>query len=276
MSWMMDEYETIARMRVPDVITGKSVSSGGSLGRAEATGYGVVICIREAFKRMGEDLAGKTAAIQGSGMVAKYACEKFTELGGKVVCVSCWDNNTKKAFTYTYEPGIDAQALIDIVDEIGTVDPIKAEALGWKQEEGEKWIEKDVDVLMPCAIENSIRGDNAGLISPQVKIIAEGANGPTTQEADEIIKEKGIYVIPDFLANAGGVMVSYFEQVQNKMMFYWSREEVLEKQDTKMTSSFHSVADLSDEKKLFMRDAAYHISISRVAQSVRDRGWIKE
>jgi len=146
--------------------------------------------------------------------------------------------------------------------------------LGYEILGGDIWIEQDVDILIPAALENQVRGDNAQKISKKVKVLAEGANGPTTPEADKILQEKGIFVIPDFLANAGGVTCSYFEQVQCNMNYYWEKEEVLTKLDSKMTAAFHAVSDLASKRKMFMRDAAYVISINRVAQACRDRGWV--
>ena len=139
---------------------------------------------------------------------------------------------------------------------------------------GGAWIEQDVDILIPAALENQVTGDNVGKIAPRVKVIAEGANGPVTPEADKVIKQKGIFVIPDFLANAGGVTCSYFEQVQCNMNYYWTQAETLQKLDEKMTAAFHAVAELAKKRKLYMRDAAYVISVSRVAKACRDRGWV--
>jgi glutamate dehydrogenase (NAD(P)+) len=139
---------------------------------------------------------------------------------------------------------------------------------------GDAWLEQDVDILIPAALENQITGESARKIRPGVKIIAEGANGPTTPEADAVIKERGIFIIPDFLANAGGVTCSYFEQVQSNMNFYWEKEEVLARVDEKMTAAFHAVHELARKNKFFMRDAAYVIAINRVAQACKDRGWV--
>ncbi len=139
---------------------------------------------------------------------------------------------------------------------------------------GDAWLEQEVDILMPCAIEHQITGENVHKISKQVKIIAEGANGPTTPDADKFLESKNVFVIPDFLANAGGVTCSYFEQVQSNMNYFWEKNEVLDRLDIKMTSAFNAVYELSRKRKLFMRDAAYVIAISRVAQACKDRGWV--
>jgi len=278
MLWIMDEYETIARCRKPGFVTGKMVGVGGSLGRTEATGYGVVYCIREALKRLGIDFREATASIQGAGNVARYACEKFVQYGGKVAAISCWDPASKKSYTYSSEKGIDPKDLLapGTVDRYGTVDPEKAKSFGWKQEEGDAWLKKEVTVLIPAALGQAVTKDNVNQIDfNSVKLYAEAANTPTTLEADEVIKEKGVYVIPDFLCNAGGVTVSYFEQVQNNMNYYWSKEEVFEKLDRIMTNAFNAVADLALEKNCYTRDAAYLIAIQRVARAVEGRGWVK-
>jgi len=161
-----------------------------------------------------------------------------------------------------------------ITDQYGGIDKDKAKEAGYEIESGEAWISKDVDVLIPSALEGQINGESVKLISDRVKIIAEGANGPTTPEADEVFKERGVFVIPDFLCNAGGVTVSYFEGVQNDMNFYWSEEEVFERLDTKMTRAFKSVLDVSEREKAFMRDAAYMVAIGRVVEAMQLRGWL--
>ena len=154
------------------------------------------------------------------------------------------------------------------------VDKAKAKELGYEVLPSDAWLEQAVDILVPAALENQVRGDNAPKIAGSVKLVAEGANGPTTPEADAILQQKGIFVIPDFLANAGGVTCSYFEQVQSNMNYFWEKDEVLAKLDVKMTAAFHAVSDLARKKKLYMRDAAYVIAINRVAQACRDRGWV--
>jgi glutamate dehydrogenase len=275
MIWMLDEFETIkGHSHHPGFITGKPVGMGGSLGRKEATGYGVVYTIREALKGLGMKPEGTTAAVQGFGNVAQYSIELLTKLGGKVVAVSSWDAADQKAYTFRRSSGVIFDELLGITDKFGTIDKTRAKDLGFEQLGGDAWLEQDVDILIPAALENQIRGDNAGKIGQKVRIIAEGANGPTTPEADEILKSRGIYVIPDFLANAGGVTCSYFEQVQSNMNYFWDRDEVLTKLDQKMTSAFHAVHDVATRQKLFMRDAAYVVAINRVASACRDRGWV--
>jgi len=273
MLWMLDEFEVINGGKYPGFITGKPVGAGGSLGRTEATGYGVVYTIREALKLKGIDIAKTTAAVQGFGNVAQYAIKLFKELGGKVVCASSWDQEDQTSYTFRKLSGVDADELLSITDRFGGIDKDKAKGLGYEVLPGGAWIEQDVDILIPAALENQITGETVLKIKPGVKVIAEGANGPTTPEADKVIQERGIYVIPDFLANAGGVTCSYFEQVQCNMNYFWEKDEVLQKLDTKMTSAFHAVAELAKKRDLYMRDAAYVIAVSRVAKACKDRGW---
>jgi glutamate dehydrogenase (NAD(P)+) len=275
MGWMMDEYSKLRGEYVPGVITGKPLGGGGSEGRTAATGFGVVVTIREAMRYLGINPRGKTASIQGFGNVAQYAAGTFIEmLGGKVICVSCWDRKDKTAYTFTREDGLDPQFLQSITDQYGTIDKDKATKAGYRIEDGEAWRSKNVDVLIPAAVEGVVTGENVSQVSDQVKILAEGANGPTTLEADAVLKERGVFVIPDFLCNAGGVTCSYFEQVQNDMNYYWSEQEVLEKLDAKMTGAFRAVLDMHLKKNLYMRDAAYWVAIARVEKAMRLRGWI--
>jgi len=274
MLWMLDEFETITGAKYPGFITGKPVGMGGSLGRTEATGYGLVFTLREALKEMKIPVETTCAAVQGFGNVAQYAIQLYTQLGGKVVCVSCWDQNDRASYTYSKKSGISLDELLAITDRFGGIDKAKAEALGYERLPAEAWIEQDADILIPAAIENQINAETVNKIKPRVKIIAEGANGPTTPEADAVIKKRGIFVIPDFLANAGGVTCSYFEQVQGNQNYFWTRDEVLSKLDEKMTSAFLAVSELARTKKLYMRDAAYVIAVSRVANACKDRGWV--
>jgi glutamate dehydrogenase (NAD(P)+) len=170
--------------------------------------------------------------------------------------------------------GIDLQALLKITDRFGGIDKTQAKALGYEILPGDAWIEQEVDILIPAALENQITADNVGRMSPRVKLIAEGANGPTTPDADQVIAQRKIFMIPDFLANAGGVTCSYFEQVQSNMNYFWEKDEVLGKLDLKMTSAFQSVSELARKRNIYMRDAAYFIAVNRVAQACRDRGWV--
>ena len=274
MLWMLDEYEKIHGGHFPGFITGKPVGMGGSLGRTEATGFGVVYTIREALKLLGLDPANTTASVQGFGNVAQYAIRLYQSLGGSVTCCSSWDHADQVSYAFRKQDGIDIDELVGIADRFGGIDKAKAKELGYEVLPGDAWLEEPVDILIPAALENQVRGDNVEQIAPTVKLIAEGANGPTTPEADQVIHRRGIYMIPDFLANAGGVTCSYFEQVQSNLNFYWEKPEVLGKLDAAMTSAFKAVSELAEKRRLYMRDAAYVISINRVAQACHDRGWV--
>jgi len=274
MLWMLDEFEMITGQKMPGFITGKPVGMGGSLGRNEATGYGVIITVREALKEMNINPENTTASFQGFGNVSQFAIELFHQMGGKVICVSSWDQKDQKSYSLRKKDGVDLKKLLSITDSFGGINKWKAQELGYEMLPGEAWLEQEVDILVPAALENQITAENAGKINKKVKIIAEGANGPTTPGADKIIKEKNIYNIPDFLANAGGVTCSYFEQVQSNMNYFWTKDEVFGKLDQKMTAAYISVSDFAQKNKLYMRDAAYLISVDKVAQACRDRGWV--
>jgi len=274
MLWMLDEYETILGGRYPGFITGKPVGMGGSLGRTEATGFGLVFVMREALKELGLKPEATTASVQGFGNVARYAVQLYQRLGGKVLTVACWDQGDQASYTYRKKTGIDLEELVGITDRFGGIDKAKARDLGYEQLPGDAWLEQEVDILIPAALENQIHAGNVEKISKKVKLVAEGANGPTAPEADQTFAKRGVFLIPDFLANAGGVTCSYFEQVQCNMNYFWEKDEVLGKLDTKMTSAFLAVSELSRRKKLYMRDAAYVIAINRVAQACQERGWV--
>ncbi|MDH7515400.1 MAG: Glu/Leu/Phe/Val dehydrogenase [Bacteroidota bacterium] len=274
MLWMLDEYERITGRKAPGFITGKPVSMGGSLGRTEATGYGVIYILREAVREAGGSLAGVSASVQGFGNVAQHAIELLTSYGGKVTAVACWDQREQRAFTYRKREGIDLPALRSITNSYGEIDRSRADELGLDVLDGDDWLKQDVDVLIPAALENQIHAENVRSINPRVRFIVEGANGPTTPEADEYLRETGVQLIPDFLANAGGVTCSYFEQVQSNMNYYWTRDEVLSKLDTKMTEAYYAVSELAQKRSIPMREAATMIAVSRVAEACKLRGWV--
>jgi glutamate dehydrogenase len=275
MGWMMDEYSKLVGQYTPGVITGKPVGGGGSLGRTEATGYGVIYTVREAMKHLKMEPSKSVAAVQGFGNVSQYAAIGFIELlGGKVMCVSYWDREDRASYTVSKADGINPRYLQSITDIYGSIDKNKAIKEGYKIEPGEDWIDKDVDVLIPAALEGQVTAETVKRVSDRVRLVAEGANGPTTPEADEVFKRNGVFVIPDFLCNAGGVTTSYFESVQNDMNYYWTKDEVLQRLDTKMTQAFNSVLEMSESQKVFMRDAAYMVAIDRVVKAMELRGWV--
>ncbi|SMC23931.1 glutamate dehydrogenase (NAD/NADP) [Desulfacinum hydrothermale DSM 13146] len=263
MAWMMDEYEMIMGEHHPGVITGKPVPIGGSKGRNDATARGGIYVTREAARAYGIELDGHTMAVQGFGNAGQFAALLGEQLLGlKLVAAS-----DSKGGVYNPK-GIDARALVDYKLQNGSLqgfpdtEPISNEDL----------LELDVTVLFPAALENVITEKNASKIRAQM--ICELANGPTTPDADDILFDKGVIVLPDFLANAGGVTVSYFEQVQNTYNFYWELKEVHWRLDEKMTRAFRSVYDMGIREKIHLREAAYLVSVARVAEACKLRGWV--
>ncbi|MCB2229480.1 Glu/Leu/Phe/Val dehydrogenase [bacterium] len=274
MLWMLDEYEKISGEKAPGFITGKPVGMGGSLGRTEATGFGVIFTVREALKELGIRPSDTTASVQGFGNVSQYAIRLLTQIGGTVICVSCWDQKDQTSYAFRKKTGLDLDELLGITDRFGGIDKGKAKDLGYEVLPGDEWISQEVDILIPAALEHQVTGDTVKKISPKVRIIAEGANGPTTPEADQILFDRNVFVIPDLLCNAGGVTCSYFEQVQSNMNYFWEKDEVLGKLDVKMTTAYLAVSDLAQRRKQNMRNAAYLIAVDRVARACRDRGWV--
>ncbi|KPK02662.1 MAG: glutamate dehydrogenase [Gemmatimonas sp. SG8_28] len=274
MLWMLDEFEAIHGSKQPGFITGKPVGVGGSQGRTEATGFGLVFTLREALKELNIRPGDTTASVEGFGNVAQYAIRLYHQIGGRTTCVSCWDQDDQTSYAFRRRDGIDLDELLGITDRYGGIDKAKAQDLGYEVLPGSAWLEQDVDILVPAALENEINEDNVHRISKQVRIVAEGANGPTTPGADSVLQERGIFLIPDLLANAGGVTCSYFEQVQSNSNYYWDKGEVLSKLDVKMTSAFVAVSELARKRSLFMRQSAYVIAVDRVARACRDRGWL--
>jgi len=263
MAWMMDEYEKLTGHSAPGVITGKPLPLGGSAGRGDATARGGIYAVREAAKVLGLELKGAACAIQGYGNAGQFAHKLATEiLGLKVVAVSDSKGGIYKA------DGLLFDEVVKFKRENGTVVGFP----GAEKIANPELLELDVTVLFPAALENVITEDNADRI--KAKIVAELANGPTTPEADVILHQKGVYVIPDFLCNAGGVTVSYFEQVQNAYNFYWSEEEVHKLLDERMTRAFHAVHEAAQEYGVHNRLGAYAVAVARVAEAMRLRGWV--
>ncbi|MCO5189763.1 MAG: Glu/Leu/Phe/Val dehydrogenase [Anaerolineae bacterium] len=263
MAWMIDEYETLMGFREPGVITGKPVPLGGSAGRTPATAMGGIYAIREAANMLDMNLEGATCAVQGFGNVGSYAVKLAAEiLGMTVIAVSDEFGGIEK------RSGIDYHELSQHQRRTGGI----AGFPGSHPINNDDLLTLDVDVLIPAAIENQITSANAAQI--RAKIVAEMANGPTTPEADAIMGENGIFIIPDFLCNAGGVIVSYFEMVQNSYQFYWSEYHVNEELDRKMTAAFDAVYKMYLQRGVSMRVAAYLVAVQRVAEAVRLRGWV--
>ena len=262
MAWMLDEFETIVGRSHPAVITGKPLPLGGSAGRSDATARGGVYTVREACKALDIDPAG-SYAVQGFGNAGQYAALLHQEIlgGGKLVAVSDTSGGI-------YNPdGMDPREIVDFKLSTGKVSGFP----GTTPIENEALLELDVNVLYPSAMENVITAENAGRI--KAKISCELANGPTTPEADEILFRNGVHVIPDFLANAGGVTVSYFEQVQGTYHYFWPLEEIHQKLDAHMTRAYREVRVMQQDQNVHPRLAAYLVAVSRVAEAARLRGW---
>ncbi len=263
MAWMMDEYSFLRGHNVPGVITGKPIPLGGSKGRGDATARGGMYTIREAGETLGIDLNGATAAIQGYGNAGSFGHSLGEELLGlKVVAVS-----DSSGAIYNQD-GLASEAVKAHKMDTGAV----ADFPGAKNITNDELLELDVTVLIPAALENQLTGANAGNV--KAKIVAEFANGPTTPEADDILYDNGVYVIPDFLCNAGGVTVSYFEQVQNAYDYYWEEDTVYERLDKKMTAAFHAVHETADRYGVKNRMGAYVVAVARVAEVCKLRGWV--
>ncbi|MBI2974778.1 MAG: Glu/Leu/Phe/Val dehydrogenase [Deltaproteobacteria bacterium] len=264
MAWMMDEFNWINTRFEPGMITGKPVAIGGSLGRNDATARGGIYTVREAAKLLGIDPSKTTYAIQGFGNAGQYAATLMKEVLGSSKLIAASDS---RSGIYN-ENGIDPHQLVKFKLETGKVEGFP----GSKTITNEELLELKVDILFPSALENVITAKNAGKI--RAKISAELANGPTTPEADEILYKNGVFVIPDFLCNAGGVTVSYFEMVQNSYNHYWELDEVQKKLDAKMTKAFHDVYNMHKNRKVNMRVAAYLVAVQRVAEVMKLRGWV--
>jgi glutamate dehydrogenase (NAD(P)+) len=260
MAWVMDTYSMHVGYTATAVVTGKPIVMGGSLGRREATGRGVMITTREAARHLGIDIKGATVAVQGFGNVGSVSADLLNRIGAKIVAVTDWKGGVYNA------AGLDVGKLIAWVSEHTTVAGFPgAEPLGT-----DKLFDLDVDILIPAALENQITKDNAPRI--KAKIIAEGANGPTTPEAHKHLYDRGVFVIPDILANAGGVTTSYFEWVQDRHGYFWEESEVNERLERKMQVAFDTVLGTSIKYNTDMRTAAYIVAINRVAQVTKMRG----
>jgi len=263
MAWMMDEYSKIAGKNQFGVITGKPIPLGGSLGRGDATARGGIYVLREAANENDVDLRHATVAIQGYGNAGFHAANiVHHEFGSKVVAVS-----DSKGGIY-YQRGLEPEAVRRYKAENGSVVGFP----GADEISNEDLLELEVDVLLPAALENVIRGENAEKLN--CKILGELANGPTTPEADDILHEKGVHVLPDFLCNAGGVTVSYFEMAQNFYMYYWTLEEVHHRLDSIMTAAYRNVILAANKHKVNMRQAAYVVAVERVVEAMKLRGWV--
>lgn len=262
MSWMVDEYNKLTGVSAIGTLTGKPVEFGGSLGRNEATGYGVAVTIREAAKKMGIDMKHANVAVQGFGNVGAFTVKNIQKLGGKVVALAEWCKEVG-AYAIFKEDGLDFQDMWDYRAEKGNL----VDFPGAKMISMDEFWSSQVDVVVPAALENAITAEVAEKI--QAKLVCEAANGPTTPEGDEVLNRKGIVLTPDILTNAGGVTVSYFEWVQNLYGYYWSEAEVEQKEDEAMVKAFEALWAIKEEYGVTMRESAYMNSVKKVATAMK-------
>ncbi|MFC0188513.1 Glu/Leu/Phe/Val dehydrogenase [Fictibacillus aquaticus] len=261
MAWMMDEYSRIREFDSPGFITGKPLVLGGSHGRETATAKGVTICIREAAAKRGFNLVGARVVVQGFGNAGSFLAKFMHDAGAKIIGIS-------DAYGALHDPeGLDIDYLLERRDSFGTVTKLFKDTITNKE-----LLELDCDILVPAAIENQITEKNAHNI--KASIVVEAANGPTTLEATKILTERGVLLVPDVLASAGGVTVSYFEWVQNNQGYYWTEEEVEAKLEQVMVKSFETVYTTSMNRKVNMRLAAYMVGVRKMAEASRFRGWV--
>lgn len=261
MAWMMDEYSRIREFDSPGFITGKPVVLGGSLGRDTSTARGVAICIREAARVGGIELQGCRVVVQGFGNAGSYLAKFMHDTGARVIGIS-------DAYGALHdEAGLDIESLLERRDSFGTVTKLFKNTIS-----NQELLELDCDILVPAAIENQITLANAENV--RARIVVEAANGPTTMEATRILTERGILLVPDVLGNAGGVIVSYFEWVQNNQGYYWTEEEVATRLEDLMVRSFETVYRTAAARKIDMRLAAYMVGIRRMAEAIELRGWV--
>ncbi|QBP40578.1 MULTISPECIES: Glu/Leu/Phe/Val family dehydrogenase [Paenisporosarcina] len=261
MAWMMDEYSRIDEFNSPGFITGKPIVLGGSQGRERATAQGVTICVEEAAKKRGLVMKDLRIVIQGFGNAGSFLAKFMSDAGAKVIGIS-------DAYGALHDPnGLDIDYLLDRRDSFGTVTKLFENTIS-----NQELLELDCDILVPAAIENQITSENAHKI--KASIVVEAANGPTTTEATQILTDRGILLIPDVLASAGGVTVSYFEWVQNNQGYYWSEEEVNEKLYKKMVSAFENIYNVATTRNINMRLAAYMVGVRKTAEAARFRGWV--
>ncbi|XXM70539.1 Glu/Leu/Phe/Val family dehydrogenase [Lysinibacillus sphaericus] len=261
MAWMMDEYSRLRENDSPGFITGKPIVLGGSQGREKATAQGVTICIEQAAKKRGIEIKGARVVIQGFGNAGSFLAKFMHDAGAKVIAIS-------DAHGALHDPaGLDIDYLLDRRDSFGTVTTLFENTISNKE-----LLELECDILVPAAISNQITEKNAHDI--KASIVVEAANGPTTLEATRILSERGILLVPDVLASAGGVTVSYFEWVQNNQGYYWSEDEVNEKLEAKLVDAFNNVYETSQNRRVNMRLAAYMVGARKMAEASRFRGWV--
>jgi glutamate dehydrogenase (NAD(P)+) len=233
-----------------------------------------MIAVREALREMEIKPSETTASFQGFGNVGQYAVQLYRRMGGVVKCVSSWNQTDHTSYAFVKKQGIDPDELTTITNPFGEINKSQAIRLGYECLPGEAWIEQNVEILVPAALENQITLENVDQVHGSVTIIAEGADGATNPQAEEILVQRGVKVIPDILANAGGVVCSYFEQAQSNMNYYWKRDEVLGKLDVHLTSTYVDLSNFARSRRISLRDAVYLIAVDRVVRASYDRGWV--
>lgn len=267
MAWMVDEYCKLTGKSEIGVFTGKPVEFGGSQGRNEATGFGVAVIAREAAAKLGIDLKGARVAVQGFGNVGRYTVKNLIKLGAKVVAIGEWEPKNGTYAVYN-EDGLDFDQMFDYMGKNKNL----VDLPGAKMLSLDDFWSLDVDIVVPAALENAIDEKEANAIKS--KLVVEAANGPITPAGDKVLADRGVTVTPDILSNAGGVTVSYFEWVQNLYGYYWSEKEVEDKEEEAMVNAFNDIWALKEEYDVPMRKASYMISVKKVADVMKLRGWI--
>jgi glutamate dehydrogenase (NAD(P)+) len=274
LQWALDEHERLLGAHAPGAFAGKSLALGGSRGHAEATGYGLVYLIREALREQGLRLDAARASVQGFGTVARHAIALFTQLGGTVSCVASWDQAAGCARAFTKAGGIQLAELTPIADRYGGIDPAAAAARGYAVLPGEDWLAQEVEILIPAALEGQIGPAAVARLHPALRLVAEGANGALEAGAAEALRARGVVELPELLAGAGGMLCSYFEQVQGETNYPWELDEVLGRLDLKLIEAYQGIQTLAARQELSLREAALLLAVGRVASAAHSRGWI--
>lgn len=274
LQWALDEHERLVGRHEPGAFSGKGLGLGGSRGHAEATGYGLVYVLREALRDAGLSPGAVRASVQGFGSVARHAIALFAQLGGTVSCVASWDQAAGCARAYTKPGGVQLAELAPIADRYGGIDPQAAAARGYAVLPGEAWLEQEVEVLVPAALEGQLRADNVGRVHPAVRFLLEGASGALETDAATQLAARGVRELPELIAGAGAMLCGYFEQVQGEINHAWELDEVLGRLDLKLTEAYQNIGALAERRGLGLREAALLLATERVAAACRSRRWV--
>ena len=272
--WLLDELETLGGGRAPGAVAGKGLVLGGSRGCPQAAGYGLVYLLREALRERDLRLDAVRVSVQGYGTVARHAVQLLTQLGATVTCVSSWDAAAGAARAFVKPAGVDPRELEPITDRHGSIDAARAEALGYTVLPGDAWLEQEVEILLPAALEQQLREDNVARTHSALRLVVEGAGSAVSEGAAAALAARGVAVLPDLLANAGGLVCSYFEQVQGEVNYAWDADEVLGRLDLTLTSAYQAVSALAERARVDLREAALLLAVERVAAACRARRWV--